>query len=933
MKRYILLILTTLFVYLAVYADIHTSHRDTEIKRVLIIDSFQEEVSWSSSIAKKLESKLNECQAERLVNVEHLNADVAVVGGALNVLLRPILWSFAESPENRVKPLDYSFSTMFKTDIKPDVIVFIGDDGFLAYQNLEAELSDWVDIPLVLCGVKDSIIYSNWLPEESVCFEHIVPIEERRTRRVVIPEIRLDMLSTNPEPNHKGGQIVEMKYNITGVKTQSPIQKDLKLIHQLIPNLKELVWVDDEYYSSAYAKCQLKKEAAHLFPSVKISEITHNYWNTDSIYNEMIQPNKNKAYITYSWNISGLYSKKSDNSIADLFEKHSTVPLFSITERLESDHYWVGGYYNCQEELVKKTSAQIIRILNGEQANSIPFETISHGHYILNQQLLNKYKLSERAHLLSNITYTNIPPTLLEKYEIHILVCVLILTMLTCLTVYYYHIFAHNKQIKKKSNQYKLLYDYLQSIYESTHINFALFDKQGECIFSIIDGKEYTANNPPPNNCLTINLFASPYLDEQTKKQILEGEIINQEIFKEIETSEGTPRELAYQVIIKSLQSTAYQSARYIVICLDLAPIILNKKEKERYESLFQFASKFSHIGVAYYDINGTEHYITDSWYNNLNEPRTSPFAPTYANVSAKDREAILAYKRSIAEGTEIAPFCKDICVLDKQQREYWIQQHIFTRGKNNQYIIELNLNIDEQKQSEETLRKANQQAEQANVETERFIQNINHEIRTPLNSIIGFSEIIAYSNDKESNQFVSLIEENSHLLVTLVDNIIELSNIDSGAITFRKENFVMNDMIEEYTEYFHKNLYKKSLSLHYEISDRNAIISTDKAYLHQIIINILSNAIKFTEPGGSITLGYEQRENNHFFYVKDTGCGISKEEEKFIFKRFEKVNSFIPGTGLGLPLCQRIVHHLGGEIGVDSTPSNGSYFWWTIPV
>lgn len=933
MKRYILLILTTIFVYATVRADLREASTDTAIKRVLIIDSFQEEVSWSSNIAKQLESKLNKWQAKCVVNVEHLNADVAVVGGALNISLRPILWSFAEDSEDHAIVKDYSISTMLETDVKPDVIVFIGDDGFLAYQNLEAELKDWADIPLVLCGVKDSIIHSNWLPEESVCFDRIIPIEERRTRKFVIPEIRLDMLSTNPEPNQKSGQTIEVQYNITGVKTQLPIRRDLELIHQLIPDLKELVWVDDEYYSSAYAKCQLKKEAAALLPSVEITEITHDYWNTDSIYKEMLQPNKHKAYLTYSWNINGLYSKKSDSSIAALFEAQATVPMFSITERLASDRYWIGGYYDCQEELVEKTSTQIVRILNGEQANDIPFDTISHGHYLLNQQLLKKHDLSKKAQSLQGVEYTNIPPTLLEEYEIYILMGVLILTILTCLTVYYYHIFAHNKQIKKKSNQYKSLYDYLQSIYESTHINFALFDKQGECIFSIIDGKEYNANNPPPNSCLAINLFASPYLDEQTKKQILNDETINQEIFKEINSSEGAIKEIAYQVIVKSLKSTAYQSARYIVICLDLTPIILNKKEKARYENLFQFASKFSHIGVAYYDTNGTERYVTDSWYKNLNEPHAASFAPTYTNVTPKDREEILEHKQLIAEGAEVAPFYKDICVLDKHNKEYWIEQHIFTRGKNNQYIIELNLNIDEQKQSEETLKKAKQQAEQANVETERFIQNINHEIRTPLNSIIGFSEIIAYSNDKESQQFVSLIEENSHSLVTLVDNLIELSNIDSGAITFRKENVVMSDMIEEYTEYFHKNLYQKSLSLHYEVSDKNAVISTDKTYLHQVITNILSNAIKFTEPGGSITLGYEQRGSDHFFYVKDTGCGISEEEEKFIFKRFEKVNSFIPGTGLGLPLCQRIVHHLGGEIGVESAPKDGSYFWWTIPV
>lgn len=934
MKRYILFIFAYLLAsVITAKAASHLSGNGQEAKRILIVNSFCEEVSWSKEIATTLEEQLNILYPNTQVNVEHLNADVAIVSGALNVSLRPILWSFAEKSEDHSITGGYSISTMLQTNIRPDIIVFIGNDGFLAYQNIEVELKDWKNIPLVLCAVNDSIIHGNWYPEETLQFDHIIPIEERRQREYIIPDGEPDMLDPDLLMNNRGTRKATAAYNITGVKFKVPVRQNLELIHHLIPDLEELVWVDDVFYSSEYDKMLLKKEAARLLPAVRITEIVHDRWNTDSIHQVMLQPGKRKAFITSSWDISGMHSKNSDETIATLFRTSSTVPMFSMTERPATNPYWLGGYYENRYELIEKTLKQIRRILNGEPVNSIPFEVVDNGWTRLDKALLNKYDLSGAASALTDVKYINIPPTLLQKYEKQLLVIFLLVTICICLVIYGFRMSTYNKRIKDESDRYKRLYDYLQNIYGNISMDFALFDKEGKCLFCIVDGQGYTTHIEQ-NGFFSENLFHSPFISEETKSRIKAGETINKEFTRHRHPGASSKEKDTYRIIAKTLSSTKFRSARYIVISLNLTPIVRNKKEKEHYERLFRFASDSSQVGVAYYNPEGTRKNATRSWYKNLNETDDAPMPPKYTHVVPEDREVLLGHQQKLRENPNIDPLHKEIRVAGKDGQTYWVEQHIFTYNKNNRHVIELNINIDKQKQNEEKLKKAKLQAEQAIVDTEKFIQSINHEIRTPLNSIIGFSEVLAYEqNEENGDEFITLIRQNNNLLTELIDNIIELSQIDSGRAAFQKDAMVIGEMIDEYTQYFRRSLYKKSLEVEFVISDKNAVIHTDKAYLHQVITNIISNAIKFTDSGGRIILGYEKRENEHYFYIQDSGRGISEEHQKVIFNRFEKVDNFVQGTGLGLPLCRRIVQQLGGELGVISEVGKGSTFWWTIPL
>ena len=302
---------------------------------------------------------------------------------------------------------------------------------------------------------------------------------------------------------------------------------------------------------------------------------------------------------------------------------------------------------------------------------------------------------------------------------------------------------------------------------------------------------------------------------------------------------------------------------------------------------------------------------------------------------SAGDREQLLAHQNKIKQVHIQQPFAQDIQVTDKEGTSHWIREYIFIKSfapqKGEILVVELNQNVDAEKHRETKLEYLKEQAEISNRETQQFLTNISHEIRTPLNAIVGFSSLLgSCDNSDEISTLMPIITQNNQLLVALIDNILHLSKIDSGTFTFHFAPIELQTVFKNWETYAQKNLNNKSLSLFLELPAETAILYTDEVQLDTVMKNLISNAVKFTDTG-NIVIGYRREKEKHYFFVKDTGIGIPLEKQKLIFKRFEKLNSFTQGTGLGLALCRSIILHLGGEIGVESAPGQGSLFYFTL--
>ena len=235
---------------------------------------------------------------------------------------------------------------------------------------------------------------------------------------------------------------------------------------------------------------------------------------------------------------------------------------------------------------------------------------------------------------------------------------------------------------------------------------------------------------------------------------------------------------------------------------------------------------------------------------------------------------------------------------------------------------------------STETLEQLRHNAENATRAKSIFLSNMSHEIRTPLNALSGFSALLTEEglDDSTRRQCTDIIQQNSELLLKLINDVIDLSSLEFGKMQFSIAEHDAVATCRNVTDTVGK-VKQTQAELLFETSLEELYIETDDSRLQQVLINLLINATKFT-PDGSITLKLEkQSEKMALFSVTDTGCGIPKEKQASIFQRFEKLDENAQGSGLGLSICQLIIEHIGGKIWIDPDYTGGSRFVFTQPI
>ena len=310
----------------------------------------------------------------------------------------------------------------------------------------------------------------------------------------------------------------------------------------------------------------------------------------------------------------------------------------------------------------------------------------------------------------------------------------------------------------------------------------------------------------------------------------------------------------------------------------------------------------------------------------------------------------VLVESMADADKKRIQKSLEEICEGDKDQYHeisqikssqggnyYWTESYatVTTRDTEGKplVIVGTSMCIDERKEMESALVVARNKAEESDRLKSAFIANMSHEIRTPLNAIIGFTSVLPdLEGDEERKELISLIQENNQKLLRIIDDVMNISKIESGNDSLTMSTFELNDFIRAVMDSHVPNLREEvTLSTMFNRSALN--VTTDMDRLREILNHLLSNAVKFTMKG-SIIIGYDApHEGRVRLWVQDTGKGISPEHLERVFERFFKVDEYVPGAGLGLSICRTMAYSIGGDVGVESTLGEGSKFWVDLPI
>ena len=482
----------------------------------------------------------------------------------------------------------------------------------------------------------------------------------------------------------------------------------------------------------------------------------------------------------------------------------------------------------------------------------------------------------------------------------------------------------------------------LHNIYKNLPVGIELYNKEGVLV-DLNDKELDLFHVDSKEELLGINIFENPVFPEEMKERLRNNEdadfTFRYDFSKLGEYYSNNKAEGTIDLVTKvtTLYDENHNPVNYLLINADKTETTVAYNKIQEFEEFFELIGDYAKVGYAHFNILSKQGHAQKSWYKNIGEESGTPLSEiigTYKSFHPDDRDLILQFFEEVQKGNA-DKLSHKIRVFRESGECTWTHVNLFVRKYAPQdkviELISINYDITDLKQIEEMLVNERDRAEASDRLKSAFLANMSHEIRTPLNAIVGFSSLLASAeNVVEKELYNSLISHNNELLLNLINDIIDLSKIEAGYLELHQNWFNLTELLDECVAEYAR-LLPSGVELLTSYPEHDALVELDKLRIKQVLNNFLSNALKNTIRG-YVEVFYEIDKHCVRIGVKDTGRGIPQNMLEKIFERFEKVDSFAQGVGLGLSICKSIVDKMNGRIQVYSQLGLGTTFIAELP-
>ncbi|WP_255508079.1 ATP-binding protein [Bacteroides difficilis] len=788
---------------------------------------------------------------------------------------------------------------------KPDYLILFGRMAFSLRDQIKNE---WGDVPMLFIGANDNIV----LNEKYLSGNKITA----SATKIHLSDIR-------------------EQYNFTYIEVPELYKETIDMMVRMQPDMKKLVFASDNLAGNMELNEKIKAYLTLEYPLLEYEWLVASENSRKNIQTYLISSDQSVGILLGSW----YYSRPSAFGYPMLVTgdfkliASSPRPIFSLKEKYLESGGATGGYFADQQEILQNSIRVFRRMVTGENMRNIPFTYPTMKYPKVDYLQLKSYGL-----LVDNCpkdtVFINKPESFWKRYFWQIIISSIVLVaILFILGIFMIfqrkkmtYMASRNRMVDnmpicymigklKTDKTGKLInIDFVSENHETSKLiakntdteeQNSFFDM--EYIIGLLDNVRKTKKNIK---------FTYYFAKTGTYYDFLVCQTLNNDEveFFGIDVTDKVKSENFLKETTKTLEMT-----------LEVAHIIPWKWDLKRHTITCEANRTMRHM-------DSQERPKSTIYTHTIEEKEY------FKRIHPEDLEYVKQTYIDLRDG--IKQYAKgEFRILSENNGKTnidWIEVNAsvakYDEKLKPKELIGSLLLITSRKKQEARLIAAKEAAKEADRLKSAFLANMSHEIRTPLNAIVGFSSLLTAIEDKEEQQrYINIIENNNQLLLQLIEDILDLAKVEANALDFIYKPTDLNELIREIEVTMRMKVHQ-DVVLNYTLGAVDCCIETEPNRLSQVIINLLTNACKFTDKG-SITYGYELHENEIYFFVRDTGCGISKENQTRIFQRFTKLNDFVQGTGLGLSISQSVIEKMKGHIGVESKgEGKGSTFWFTIP-